>query len=135
MLHSRPLPASFFFSPSSLHDFGAQRFLDLSLSLSLLQVGYVLTVSRTTVLHPTALRTLIILLPPSREILLANDSSDRDIGDPLFINKRTDFCEIYPKKSRSNSIKIRKSLNRCNSEDNKLRRTSERSLEARNPAL
>lgn len=38
-------------------------------------------------------------------------------------------------KTRLNPIKIRKSLNRCNSEDNETRWMNRRSLEARNLAL
>ena len=47
---------------------------------------------------------------------------------------KLDMYVIYLK-TRLNPIKIRKSLNRCNSEDNETRWMNRRSLEARNLAL
>lgn len=57
---------------------------------------------------PRALRTLIILLPPSREILLANDSSDRDIGDLCLLTNGRIFVKFTRRKVDRTLLKLEK---------------------------
>ena len=129
-MRSRPLPASFFFSPSSLarlRDFSA-RLSSISLSLSLSPPGWVrfngLANDRFTPDSFSFTNPRYFSSSFARNSTRLRRVERHMISEILLLlsTNRRIFTRRKAYESRlKNSIKIRKTLNRCNSEDNNFR--------------